>query len=292
MGHRNLAGEGGAVVTESEYRADPRMNVSKLVHGVQSMRHLKWEIDHPTQATPAMKRGTMAHTYILQPEEFRSRYVRMPAFEFETGNCTGKGQPSMSKATSYYKERVSSFIAENAGKEIISDDDLSWCESMAAAVRSDPTALRLLESCQWETPLFGMIEGVEVKGLVDLLSKCWEADIKTAMSVQPRQFGSAAAKLHYPFKLSFYRDLARQNGYPIDTVYLIAVESKGPFDCVTSEVPEIVLDNAFDEVRRVMCDYKRCLETNEWPGISGGKVQQLEIPLWSMPDDVDVEFAA
>ena len=277
-------------MTEAEYRADPRMNVSKLVHGLESMRHLKWEIDHPTEATPAMKRGTMAHTYILQPEEFRSRYVRMPEFQFDRENSTGKGQPSVSKATTYYKERVAAFEAENSGSEVITGDDIAWCESIKLAVRSDPTALKLLESCKWEDPLFGSIEGVECKGLLDLLSQCWIGDIKTAMSVQPRMFGSSAAKLNYPFKLSFYRELARQNGYPIDTVFLIAVESKGPFDCVTSEVPEIVLDNAFGNVCRVMRDYKRCLETGVWPGVSGGRVQQLEIPLWSMPDEEPTEY--
>jgi exodeoxyribonuclease VIII len=266
------------------------MNVSKLVHGLESMRHLKWEIDHPTEATPAMKRGTMAHTYILQPEEFRSRYVRMPEFQFDRENSTGKGQPSVSKATTYYKERVAAFEAENSGSEVITGDDIAWCESIKLAVRSDPTALKLLESCKWEDPLFGSIEGVECKGLLDLLSQCWIGDIKTAMSVQPRMFGSSAAKLNYPFKLSFYRELARQNGYPIDTVFLIAVESKGPFDCVTSEVPEIVLDNAFGNVCRVMRDYKRCLETGVWPGVSGGRVQQLEIPLWSMPDEEPTEY--
>lgn len=282
----------GTNMTEAEYRADPRMNVSLLVHGLKSMRHLRWEMDNPTQSTPAMKRGTMFHCYLLQPPEFRRRYVEMPAFEMDDLNCTDAGKPSTSKATKYYKSRVAKFEEENRDAEVITPADRQWCSDMARGVMSDPKAAELLDVCEWEIPLFGEIEGVACKGLMDLLSQCWLADVKTSMSVNPRQFGSTAAKLNYPFKLAFYRELARQNGYPIDTVYLIAVESKGPFDCVVSEVPDVVLDNAMDEVRRVLREYKKCLASNVWPGTSGGVVVPLTIPLWAMGDeDAEIEWS-
>lgn len=272
-------------MTEAEYRARPEMNVSLLVHGLRSMRHLKWEMDHPSEQTPAMKRGTMAHCYLLQPAEFNRRYVQMPAFEMDDANCTDGGKPSTSKATKYYKSRVAAWEAENEGVEIISESDRNWCIGIANGVISDPLAAQMINTMQMEVPLFGEIENVECKGLVDLLSECWLADVKTSLNVNPRQFGSTAAKLNYPFRLAFYRELARQNGYPIDTVYLIAVESKGPFDCVVSEVPDVVLDNAFEQVCKTLRNYKACKETGVWPGTSGGEVQQLEIPLWSMPDE-------
>lgn len=277
-------------MTEQEYRADPRMNVSLLVSGLKSMRHLRWEMDHPTEPSPAMKRGTMAHCYLLQPDEFLRRYVQMPAFEMDDANATDNGKPSTSKATKYYKAKVAEFYADNADAEVISDGDRQWCVEIANGVMSDPLAAEMINSMEMEVPLFGNIEGVEVKGLMDLLSQCWLADIKTTVSVHPRMFGASAAKLNYPFKLSWYRELARQNGYPIDTVYLIAVESKGPFDCVVSEVPDVVLDNAFDEVKRVLREFKKCKASGVWPGTSGGKVQQLEIPLWSMPDEEPTEY--
>lgn len=279
-------------MTEQEYRAAPGMNVSLLVNGLRSMKHLRWEMDNPSPSTPAMKRGTMFHCYLLQPPEFNRRFVEMPAFEMDDLSCTDAGKPSTSKATKYYKSRVAKFEEDNRDAEVITPADRQWCVDMAAGVMADPKAREILDACEWEQPLFGEIEGVACKGLVDLLSECWLADVKTSLDVNPRRFGSTAAKLNYPFRLAFYRELARQNGYPIDTVYLIAVESKGPFDCVVSEVPDVVLDNAMTEVRRVLLTYKRCLETGEWPGVSGGEVQQLTIPLWAMGDeDAVVEWS-
>ena len=271
-------------MTEADYRADKRMNVSLLVHGLKSMRHLKWEMDHPGEPTPAMKRGTMAHCYLLQPAEFKRRYVQMPSFEMDDANCTKKGKPSTSKATEYYETKVAEFYAENRGSEIILESDRQWCAGIAGGVIADPTAKLLLDSCDWEVPLFGKIEGVEVKGLVDLLDANTLGDVKTTVSVHPRMFGASAAKLHYPFKLSWYRELARQNGYPIDTVYLIAVESKGPFDCGVFEIPTSELDNAFTRVCEVLRSYKLAKKTGEWPGVSGGKVDVLNTPLWAMEE--------
>ena len=272
-------------MTEAEYRADPRMNVSLLVHGLKSMRQLKHVIDNPQEQTPAMKLGTMAHVYLLQPDVFDKRYVVMPNYEFDASNCTDKGKPSTSKLTNYYKSRVSEFEAENFGSDIVSRADIDWCEGIAESVRADPKAAELLGYCEKEVPLFGSIEGVECKGLIDLLNPLVLGDLKTTVDVSPHKFASSAAKLHYPFRLSFYRELARQNKCPIQSLYLIAVESKAPFDCVVNEVPGVELDNAFDNVCRVLRDYKRCLKDGVWPGVSGGEVQILSTPNWAMEDD-------
>lgn len=284
-------------MTEQEYRADSRMNVSLLVHGLPgdgSMKHLRSEQLDPSPQTPAMRRGTMAHTFMLQPEEFDRRYVRMPAFEYDEANFSGSGKTakrSTSKNTKWYQNRVAAFLEEHEGAEIIEAKDLEWCEAISKAVYSAPEAREILDACEWEVPLFGEIEGVECKGLLDLLSQTLYADIKTAVNVHPKKFGSAAARLRYTHKVAWYRELARINGYPVNDVKFIAVESDKPHDVVVSNVPDIVMDNAIDELRGVLREYKRAKAADVWPGISGGKVLELEVPLWSIPEEEDLAWS-
>ena len=275
-------------MTEADYRADKRMNVSLLVHGLTSMKHLRSEQLEPGGQSPAMRRGSMVHCFILQPAEFERRYVRMPRFELDAENCSGKGKnrkQSTSKATSYYKSRVAEFEEENVGAEVIEATDLSWCERIHDAIYAAPEAREILEACEWEVPLFGEIEGLGTKALLDLLGGSIYADIKTAASVIPSRFGASAARLHYAHKMAWYREHGRMNGYPIDDVKFIAVESDKPHDVVVMRVPDIVLDNAMDQLRPLVRNYARCLADDVWPGISGGKEVEMVVPPWSMPED-------
>lgn len=282
-------------MTEKDYRAAPGMNVSLLVHGLKSMRHLRWEMDHPTEQTPAMRRGTMAHTFILEPDEFHKRYVIQPPFHLDAANCSGKGKkqvPSQSKLTTYYKERVAEFEAEHEGAEIITEADVEWCEAVRQSVLSEPPAEMWLDVCEREVVLFGEICGMKCKGRLDLLSRQHGAvvDLKFTTDVRPRLFGNQAAKLHMPIRLAFYRELARQNGVSAKSFYLIAVEQAGPYDCVVFDVPDIVLDNAWEQIERTIKQVQECEKTGVWPGVSGGDYVEFFIPTWAMPEDEVLEF--
>ena len=70
---------------------------------------------------------------------------------------------------------------------------------------------------------------------------------------------------------------------------IIAAETKDDFDVVVYPVEAPVLDEAFGQVRKVVSEYKRCLEADFWPGIDKGEdMVDLYVPVWSMPDVDDV----
>ena len=157
----------------------------------------------------------------------------------------------------------------------------------------------LVESSAKEVTIYGNICGVDCKSRLDLLSsyprKLKIGDLKNTVSVYKRDFGKTFMRLRYDFKLAFYRDMVRQNVENSGNieVELITQELGGDFDNALVPVPAIVLDNAWDKVVEVIQDYKRCLETNRWPGVDKGEeYYELDVPNWAMDGDEEFDWSS
>jgi hypothetical protein len=155
----------------------------------------------------------------------------------------------------------------------------------------------LVESSAKEVTIYGEICGVDCKSRLDLFCsyprKLKIGDLKNTVNIQKRAFGSVFMRLRYDFKLAFYRDMVRQNVENSGNieVELITQELVGDFDNALVPVPSIVLDNAWSKVVEVMTAYKRCMETNVWPGVDGGKeYYELEVPNWAMDGDEEFDW--
>lgn len=276
-----------------EYRQRPEINVSTLVHGLHSMRRLKRIIDEPPhEPTDAMQLGTAIHCAILEPSKFQANYVCMPAFHLDSANVTQGGKQTKSKATSYYKAMVEEFEKDNSDKIILSEYDMHRIIRCVQEVAAKPGLSNLIDSCQKEVELYGEIDGVACKGRVDLVRDGYLADLKTTNDAEPRAFGRTYGNLNYSFKLAFYRELADQNGYQIESVQVIAQETSGDYDTVVYDVPPLALDVAFRKVRSVLAQYQECKASGVWPGVDGGSASMLVyLPPWELEIEDDLEWS-
>jgi hypothetical protein len=280
----------------AEYQAIPRLNASTLVHGQTSMRALRHAIHGRAKPpTKALRFGSKYHELILEPEEFERRFCVMPNYAAMPENVTGKGEPSTSWGTTFCKESKTSFetMARLEGKEVITREEYDRGLCMCEAIAEKPGAVEIIRSCEKEVTLLGEIDGVPVKGRLDLCGSLIIADLKGTKSCDPQSFGRDAANFRYGFKMAFYRELYRQNfmRMPRDGVKVIAVETGGVFDCCVVSMPLPVLENGFSDVQRVIAEYKRCKETDVWPGVDRGQPEvELYVPPWSMPIDDDAEL--
>lgn len=273
-----------------EYQQIQRMNPSKLVHGVKSMKALKRVIDVGyKEPTDAMRTGSGTHCLLLEPDQFESRYCVVPEFHKSQDNVTAQGKPTDSKATTYYKNAVKDFAKQNSGREFVSREQYDTMLHAIEALRSHKEASRLIDACgsNVELTVLGEICGVQFKGRIDGLTPEAIVDLKTTASVEPSQFGRSFANLHYGLKLAIYRDLIRQSIADRDVV-VIAQETSGDFDTVVYDVPSCVLDNGLIKAKRIIEDYKHARKTGDWCGVDRGQTRMpLLVPQWAMEDSGD-----
>ena len=275
--------------TFEAYASHDAMNCSKLMHGFTSMLALKEAIDgdYP-EPTPGMLFGVDYHALILEPAEFKSRYVVMPNYAADPENVDGKGSRSFSWATAYCKNKKAEFQrqAVEHGKAVITRENFDKAVAMLESIQTKRKAREIFAACHREVTLFGEIDGIEFKARADLLGGEYLADLKGTNSVNPRLFGSTAARLRYPERMSVYRELVRQNNCQIDEAWIIAVQTAKPFDCVVFPLRQHLLDEAFERVLRITKKYKRCLASGVWPGVDeGADFVEFHYPNWAMDDE-------
>ena len=286
----------------ADYVQIKKMNPSTLVAGCHSMKRLKRLIDEGFQEeTNAMRLGSGAHALLLEPEVFEARFCVMPDFhlsELNLREAKSKGEAledrrTESKATKFYKREVAAFVAEYPDKTILTQEQYDQCLYAIESIWDRPKMRELVESSAKEVTVYGTILGVECKGRLDLLNHTTIADLKTTPNVHKKAFGRIFSNLNYAFKLAFYRELVRQNWNGVLEVQLITQELTGDFDNALVPVPAIVLDNAWAKVVEVMTEYKRCLETNRWPGVDKGKdYYELDVPNWAMDGDEEFDWSS
>jgi hypothetical protein len=129
------------VISNEEYHADPAISASQLKEICKSPFHYwKRYVDpdrSPSEPTAAMRLGSLVHCAVLEPNELLQRYAVGPDRRTKEGKATA--------------ERM---IAD--GIEPVSASDFEQALSMAAAVRSHPTAGLLLANGQLSSRSGGM----------------------------------------------------------------------------------------------------------------------------------------
>jgi hypothetical protein len=286
----------------ADYVQVKKMNPSTLVAGCKSMLSLYNRINEGFQEeTNAMRLGSGSHALLLEPEEFEKRFCVMPDFHLSANNLREAKNKSESfedrrtdsKATKFYKREVAAFAADNPDKTIIGRTQYDQCLRAIESIWDRPRMRELVESSAKEVTVYGEICGIECKGRLDLLNRKKFADLKNTVSVAKRDFGRVFMRLRYDFKLAFYRELVRQNWGDTLDCEIICQELSGDFDNTLVPVPREVLDNAYAKVVEVMTQYKRCLETNKWPGVDGGSdYYELYVPQWAMEDVEDLDWSS
>ena len=289
-------------ISFSDYLAIDAMNASTLVHGLESMRQLKYVQDTGYIPQTDTRFGTALHGMVemLPVEKFESLFEVIPDFKRHPDNVTSTGSPS-SRKTRWVEEQEAEYREGiGDGIEVLNRTEYDRCVRMIRSVQDEPTAMRLIDGATKERTIVEKIDEVMCKGRLDgyLEEEGILWDVKTTSSLM--RFERQVANMEYLFKIALYVLLLKESKEVVREVKLIGViDSKrredGKYnhcpDCVVYDIPNIVWENQYDRIKKVMQLYKQCKERGVWPGISGnrpvnvrGEVD-LDIPLWSMPED-------
>lgn len=281
-----------------DYLQFPAMNASTLVSGRKSMKQLRYAIDNPKPETGAMLAGKVVHSLVEMDTKLDEHFAVMPDYHLWAENVTAKGEASTSKSTTFYKESVKQFHRENPLAHIVSESDLAKARGCVSAIFNDEVAKPAILECMREVSITAMIQGVECKGRLDLLALDEQKrtaivrDIKTTTNIEKYSFFRRFNDQNMDFRLAFYRELLRADGWGVDEVELITAEQSAPFDVAVVPVPFQVLDNALDDVLRVLDQYQMSMQSGHWPGVARGRRYQLHVSEWAMREgeEEDLEF--
>lgn len=265
--------------TESEYRARPEINCSRLALAYKSIRHFRDNLG-PKQ-TDAMKLGTALHYAALEPKKFKELYVVEPE-EIEAPIREKKGSKTveskkwalqpLNKKIPRHRELLAKWREEqeNKGALILTQDDFTnltgMLNSLNEEMKREPiNGTRVLselvnKGSQFEVCAISEYKGLPIKGRADVITeingKRIGVDLKKTVSASPEDFSRKVFNLHYDLQCAFYSEL-----FALDEYYWVAVEEKPVGDSKLHpigiynadqylEIGKKKMDDLFDKVAR------------------------------------------
>lgn len=249
------------------------VNISTLkVLWSQSPKHYRHRLEVQREETAALRLGIAAHMAVLEPLRFADHYTVRPA-DIDGRTKAGK-----------------LWLAEHAGRPILTAQEHAQCVAMSEAVGCDPVASLFMTAGKVEHPIQWTDEetGIDCKGRLDLLTDSGVLfGLKTARAVDPRSVAAQSARLGYHLQWAFYHDGLVALDQTPKRVVEVFVESSAPYDVVTYEIGDDVLDEGRQAYREALVALAACRATGEWPG-QARAIVPLELPRWARTlDDED-----
>jgi len=244
-------------MSSAEYHGD-RNAISKsgldLIH--KSPAHLRYALDHPEERseTPAMQKGSLVHSLVLEPDKMAETYAVMP--------------PTIKQRRG---KEYEAFKASAGDRIIITADFKAEAQRIADAVLSNPVAHEIVQKAEYiEQSIFAeeFETGVLCKCRPDIRIGSHIYDLKTTSNAHQRSFSHSARNFRYHVQAAFYSDVCKWAGIEVEAFGFIAVDTQDmPYQCVVyhhMDTDAIQRGQAeyMDDLRR----YAECLESGEWPG--------------------------
>ena len=257
-------------ISIKEYDEIKALRASDLSALDKSPAHYQHHIaTRPDSASMAFGRGT--HAAVLEPAAFSTQYAIAPKVD---------------KRTKEGKAAWAEFEANNAGREILSQEDGDRIGGIIQAIHGHGTATKILqalsaveESFTWDDggiPCKSRLDGYSIKlGAV--------VDLKTTRDASLSAFSRAIVSYGYHRQAAFYLRAAKPAALHLDSFVFICVESEPPHAVAVYALDAAAIAQGDAEVSRLLEVYRKCIETGVWPGYAD-EIKTIQIPKWAYRD--------
>jgi len=267
------------------YHSDPGVSNSMLSSMAKSPAHC-WGL-HVNPARPvigstdAMKLGTLAHCYVLEPEEVIRRYATKPE--------------GMSFAT---KEGKAWRASVPPGIDIVSQGDMTQAQQQRAAIWSVPALRNLISQGKAEESAFwnDKATGLRCRARPDWLhftgpKRAVVLDIKTIAELTPESVAKSVAKYGYHRQQAHYTAGVEACGIEVEEFVFGFVSSSYPYLAVAYVLDDQTRDQGVDEVSELLSRFAECQRSNIWPAFGDG-YQLMSLPNWAKREtEVEISYA-
>jgi len=250
-----------------------------------------WKATPPQTYTGAMKFGNLVDCLALTPLAFEAEYVIAPQYyPCEPTKKDPRTEKPWNMAANFCKD-----WAEAQTKGIINQAD--FMESMQAVnnLKAFPAYAELMQGADTQVALFGELEGVKVKALLDILPRCEKfshalADMKTTNEMSEQHFARTVARFGYHRQGALYLDLYNAiTGENRDTFYIVWVNSKAPFQCAMRPLSPSALSEGRRWYKSALRQWKQCITTDVWPSPWDDTETPTDLPAFVELTDLDNE---
>lgn len=259
-------------MTEQEYNKAPGIRRSLLWELRKSPAHLKWRMDNPPEATPALIFGQALHCMILTPSDFGSQFVFMPAAD---------------RRTKAGREAWDAAAEQAQGKTQLPFDWVEQISGMTNAVAFNQAAARLLRgphesSYFWSDSLTNELCKCRTDAETDIGDMHLIVDIKTCQDASTAEFMRDAIRYGYDVQAAMYTDGVRTATDREAMFVFVAVEKTPPYAINILQADPGFLAYGQDRYRHLLGMYHDCRVRDSWPGYTGhdNDINALELPAW------------
>lgn len=263
-------------MTEQEYNKAPGIRRSLLWEIRRSPAHLKWRIENPPEATPALIFGQALHAAVLTPEDYGRQFAVMP---------------NVDRRTKAGREAWDAAAAVAQGRTQIAFDWAEQIAGMVQAVRGNPMAARLLDgphetSYFWADTLTGEACKCRTDAVTDIGDMHLIVDVKTCQDASTDAFMLDALHYGYDVQAAMYTDGYKAVTGREATFVFIAVEKNPPYAVNILQADNLFMQHGQDRYRHLLGLYHECRQRNQWPGYTGfdGDIASLGLPAWLAKD--------
>ena len=297
---------------------DGRIHFSDAKAMAVSPAHARYGVEHPREATPAMRRGTAIDRLVFGGQLVKCSVGRESKVWAAIDAMVTEADYVVYEGAARNGGKWEAFAAENAGRtvlldkeyqaavdvlgprkpkldEIVTPDEYALADGAAAAVLGDPVVrdLGLLKGeqqrvMQWDMGGLPWGAGIPAeRGGIDILGSAHLADLKATVCTEPVQWSRQARRMLYVEQLAAYREAARSIGRSPERHYLIGVEVKPPFVVTVLEVPAEELDAGLRNVLAWCERIRACEAADHWPGYVQAAWPIEPKSAWEMGEDAD-----
>jgi hypothetical protein len=272
------------IITAAEYHATDAVGNSMLSTIKDSPAHcyaMHMEPGRPERvATPAMRLGTMTHTAILEPVEFKARYTVKP-----------DGLSLATKEGKAWKDAM-------AGLEVITQDEVQMIHSQRAAIAANAELAGLFAHGRPEMSAFWVDEstGLPCKCRPDWLhftgpNRVRVVDLKTTNDITPDSVSKSIANFGYHRQQAHYTRGLEACGLVVEDFVFAFVTKAYPFFSLPYRIDDESLAQGYEEVSELLSLFSNCKRANSWP-LSGTGVQTVGLPRWALREtEIEVSYA-
>jgi hypothetical protein len=256
------------------YHAHPAVSKSHLDLIARSPLHYWARYLDPDRVapepTPQMRLGTALHTHVLELSRWDEEIAVAPA---------------INRMTKAGKEEWAAFVADAAGKTVITADDAAQVQAMARAVFRHPAAAMLLAlpgKAETTHMWTDASTGLECKCRPDWLTDDGSivVDLKTTKDASPRGFKQSIANFSYQKQAAWYLHGVQQaTGKRPDQFIFICVETTAPYAVAVYAADAEMIERGHDQAMRDLAKLAVCKAADHWPSYSD-QIETISLPGW------------